>query len=139
MSRHRVWRAAALVAGIAATGCTSLREVPRPEYTAEPERKHVRIVTRDGLVYEFDRVAVSGDTLIGFRRQDVESNFDEFSSMRFLADEVTQFSARRLDWKRTGLIGGGVIAVLVARGLSESDDEDPGSSEGGGGPGGRVP
>ena len=39
-----------------ATGCTSLREVPPSEYLSRPERKHVRVVTRDGLEYEFDIV-----------------------------------------------------------------------------------
>ncbi len=139
MFRRRGIRGIALSALILATGCTSLREVPRSEYAAAAERKHVRVVTREGLVYEFDYVAVSGDTLIGYRRQDNETAFEEFATMRVSLDEVTKLSARRLDWYRTGLIGGGVLAALVARGLASDATEELGPVEGGGGPGGRVP
>ena len=71
-------RMAVCVLWLLGTGCTALKEIPRSEYAAQPERKNVRVHTRDGLVYEFDHVRVEADTLVGFRRQDVAGTFEEF-------------------------------------------------------------
>ena len=115
------------------TGCTALKEIPRSEYTSQAERKNVRIHTKDGLVYEFDHVRVEADTLVGFRRQEAEGAFDEFASMRMPLEDITQLSSRGVDWYRTGLIGGGVLAAVVAAGLnaaSRNSGEDPSSGGG---------
>ena len=65
---------------IAGEGCSTLREIPRGEYASVAERKNVRLTTREGLHYELDFVKVQGDTLIGYRRQDVEGPIDEFAT-----------------------------------------------------------
>lgn len=125
-----------LILSALGTGCTSLREVPRSEYASESERKHVRLVTRDGLTYEFDYVTVSGDTLTGFRRRDTPG-VEDYASMSVSLEEVEKLSLRAIDWKRTGLIGGGVLAAFVVKGLS--NDSPPPIDPGDGGGGGRVP
>jgi hypothetical protein len=121
------------------TGCTSLREIPRNQYAAQPERKNVRVMTRDSLRYEFDFINVQADTLVGYRRRDIEGPADEYATVRVPLDEVAQLSSRRLDWYRTGLVGGGFIAALVARGLAGSADKPITPGDGGGGGGSRVP
>src|SRR5258706_13609376 len=63
---------------LAGSGCTSLREIPRGEYGARTERRDVRLVTREGLKYEFDYMRVEGDTLFGYRHREVESPVEEF-------------------------------------------------------------
>jgi len=125
--------------GLLAEGCTSLREIPRSEYAASPERKDVRLLTRDGLRYEFDYVSVGGDSLVGYRHRDVEGPAEEYATVRVPLDDVAQLASRRLDWYRTGLIGGGVIAALVARGLTGSNNNGEGPIPGGGGKGGGIP
>jgi hypothetical protein len=123
-----------------AAGCTTLREIPRSQYASQPERRHVRLVTREGLVYEFDYIQVSGDSLIGYRRRDVEGPAEEFALVGLPLEEVQRLSARSVDWYRTGLIGGGVIAAFVAKGLTESSDKpEGGGGGGGGGPGHGTP
>jgi hypothetical protein len=127
-----------LAAWLAGAGCTTLREVPRSEYAARTERKNVRITTREGLEYEFDFVRVESDTLIGFRERTVEGVVPEMAVLRVAMDDVSTLSVRGIDWYRSGLVGGGVLAALVAAGLaggSGSDDDTPTS---GGGPG-RIP
>jgi hypothetical protein len=110
------WAVSAL--WLSSAGCTALREIPRGEYASRPQIRHVRMVTREGLTYEFDYIQVGGDSLVGYRRRDVQGPADEYASMSLPLEEVTKLSARSVDWTRTGLVGGGVIAALVARGLS---------------------
>lgn len=127
---------AAWVAG----GCTSLREIPRGDYAARPERHDVRVEMQDGRVFELDLMKVDADTLVGYRRRDVEGPFDEFGTVRLPLSEVSRLSVRGVDWYRTGLIGGGVLAAVVAAGLSGSKSSSPAPPpSGAGGPGGRVP
>jgi len=125
-------------AALLAAGCTSLREIPRSSYADRPERQHVRIQTREGLVYEFDYATVAGDSLVGYRRRDTEGMVEDTAMIRIALDDVQRFSTRRLDWYRTGLIGGGVLAAVLVKGLSSDKPIEPGDSSGGGG-GGRVP
>ena len=134
MIRYRWPRVLSPMVCLLAMGCTSLREIPRSEFAAKPERKDVRMVTRDGLTYEFDYISVSGDSLVGYRRRDVSGPADEYGSLVLPLADVTKLSARGVDWYRTGLIGGGVLAALVARGLAENRDS---GDSGGGGGGGR--
>jgi hypothetical protein len=136
----RTWlRVTCLIAWLAGSGCTSLREIPRTEYAAAPERKNVRIVTQDGLEYEFDLVHVTPDSLYGQRRQDVDGPFDEFATMRMSLDDVTRMSTHGVDWYRTGLIGGLGLAALLAAGLSAAHNSNNSGGDSGGGGGGRVP
>lgn len=117
--------------GLAANGCTSLKEVPRGEFAARPERRQVRVWTTDSLEYELDFARVQNDTLTGYRRRDVQGAVDEFDTLTLPLERVARLSARRIDWYRTGLIGGVSLAAVIAAGLSGR-----GSS---GGPGGGGP
>ena len=120
-------------------GCTSLREIPRSQYAAQPERKNVRLETQEGLVYEFDYVQVGGDSLTGFRRRESEGPIEDYGQMSLPLDRIAKLSARGVNWYRTGLIGGGVIAAVVAAGLNSSNNNHPSSDNGGGGKAGGVP
>jgi hypothetical protein len=134
--RSRLLRICASGALLWATGCTSLREIPPADYATQSERKHVRVETREGLVYEFDFARVESDSLIGFRQRNVEGAFEEFVTVRLALDDVQRLSSRSVDWYRTGLVGGGVLAAVVAAGLGASSGNDDDGATGGGGKGG---
>lgn len=126
--------------GLLASGCTSLREIPRGDYNTLPERKGVRVETRDGLVYDFDYAAFTGDSLTGYRhRSDVEGPVDQTVSFRIALEDIDHLTTRKLDWYRTGLVGGSMLAGVLVAGLSGQAPRpsDTGGSSGGGG-GGRI-
>lgn len=118
MEIHRGLRVVCACLWLASSGCTSLREVPRSDYASQPERRHVRVQTRDGRRYEFDSVRFDADSLYGQAHRDVEGPTDEIVSFDLALEDVSRISTRGVDWYRTGLVGGGVIAGLVAAGLS---------------------
>ncbi len=128
----RAGSAALLLLWVSGEGCTAMREIPRGEYAAAGERKNVRLVTREGLHYELDYVKVEGDTLVGFRRREVEGPIDEFATLRVPLDDVGSLTTRQLDWTRTSLVGGGVIAVLAVLGLRKAAQDNGTESSGGG-------
>ena len=131
---RRYWKAGVMLSALlAGAGCTTLRELPRSEYAARPQRDRVRVATTEGLVYEFDYVKVENDTLTGYREHDVEGPVSEESSLPLPLDQVQTMSVRGIDWYRTGLVGGGALAVLVAAGLTavNRNSHDDGSPSGG--------
>jgi len=136
MNKWLAARVAACGLWLCATGCTSLREIPRGEYAARPERKDIRIRTRDGLIYDFDYARIQGDSLIGFHRRDVEGRFDDFASHRVALEDIDRLSSRGVDWYRTGLIGGGVLAAIVVGGLNAAGRNSGGEPSS---PGGKAP
>ncbi len=141
MFGSRALRVACALLSLVSAGCTALREIPRGEYAARDERRDVRVVTQEGLEFEFDYAHFQGDSLVGYRRRDTEGSFDEYAVLRIPFEDVKSLSARVVDWYRTGLIGGGVVVAGVTAGLA-SKGNDPTrdtSGGGGGGPGGRVP
>jgi hypothetical protein len=107
-----------LLAWAAGSGCTALREIPRSDYVERAQNRPIRIVTREGRNYEFDAAKIEADTLVGYVRRDVEGPIDEFDTRRLPLDEVATISARRIDWYRTGLVGGLSMAAIVAVALS---------------------
>ncbi len=134
MTLSRTLRLGVLLAWTASTGCMTLREIPRQEYGAVQERKNVRVVTQEGLLYEFDWADVVGDTLVGYRnRLEVEGPVDQLAQVRLPVDDVRSLSARGIDWRRTAIVGGGVVAGALAVSLSQSlrhADTSSGSSGG---------
>lgn len=134
MARSRAVAGGVLALWLFASGCTSLREVPRSEYSQLPERKGARVETRDGLVYEFDYVEAGADSLTGYRhRNDVEGPIEQTVSFRIAYDDVQALSTRRLDWYRTGLVGGTLLAGVLVAGLGGSKDSGSGDGSSGGG------
>ena len=138
MSIHRTFRGVVplLCACLLMSGCTALRELPRSEFGARPERQRVRIQTTEGLAYEFDYIQVSGDTLTGFREHEVEGPVSEVSTLRLPLDQVRVLSVHEVDWFRSGVVGGTVLAGIVAAGLSRQHSGDASGSSSGGGKGG---
>jgi len=132
----KAWRAARIAAcalWLVSSGCTTLREIPRGQYAAVPERKDVRIQTRDGLVYEFDYARIQGDSLVGIRRRDVEGAFADFATHGVALEDIDRLSSRGVDWYRTGLLGGGVLAAIIVTGLSaagRNNGSEPNSAGG---------
>jgi len=122
------------------SGCTGLREIPRSQYAAQPERQHVRVTTTEGLVYEFDYARIQGDSLVGFMRRDLSEPTADYASLPVALANISTLSTRGVDWHRTALIGGGVVAGVVAAALAGKDKgTTPEDNGGGSGPGGRVP
>jgi hypothetical protein len=135
MNGTRAFRLVVLAAWLAANGCTTLREVPRQDYGARSERRAVRVETREGLRYEFDYATFDGDSLTGYRsRTDVEGPVEQVSQFRLGFDEVQRVSTRELDWRRTGVIGGTVVAGVLAVALHSvlHHDNNPTSDSPGG-------
>lgn len=135
MVHHRAARLTACGVLALAAGCTTLREIPRARYAERPTRENVRVITRDGLVYDFDWIEVRADTLRGFRRRDLEGRFEEFASLTLPVEDVAQMSRRTLDWYRTGLAGGGLVAAALLAGVGSTPDDPERSSTSGGGQG----
>lgn len=120
-----------LAAGVwwVSASCTALREVPRAQYAAREERRRVAVDTHEGQHYEFDYARFDSDTLFGYRRRDTEGAFEEFESIPIPLEGVAKLSARRVDWYRTGLIGGGVLAAVVGVALAKHVGSGGGSSK----------
>ena len=112
-------------AWFAGSGCTSLKEIPRSDYASRPERRHLRVQTRDGRTYEFDSARFDADSLYGMTHRDVEGPTDEIATFSLPLEDVSRISARSVDWYRTGLVGGGLVAALVAAGLSARSSDKP--------------
>ncbi len=125
------------MAALVLPGCTSLREIPREQLAVKPERKDVRVVTRAGLQYEFDFARFEAESLVGYRRRDVEGAVPDYATMHIALDDVARVSSRELDWTRTALIGGGVAAAGIAAGLASRNAKGGGTPGDGGG--GKVP
>ena len=113
MKVRRGWHVVMLLAWVAGSGCTALREIPRSDYAARAQDRPVRVVTREGLNYELDAAKIEADTLVGYRRRDVQGPIDEFDTLRLPLNEVATISARRIDWYRTGVIGALSMAAIV--------------------------
>jgi len=132
MTIHRGLRVAACVLWLSGSGCTSLREIPRGEYAAVPQREHVRVVTREGLLYEFDYAKFAADSVVGFKRRDVESRFEEYAILGLPLDQVARIATRQVDWARTGLVGGGVLLAVLVAAYTANQQKGGGGSSGGG-------
>ncbi len=140
MTRQRAASIAVLTVWCAASGCTTLQEIPRGEYTAAPERRAVRVLTRDSLQYEFDYATFTADSLTGFRRLEISGPAPEYNSLAMPLENVERLSSRRVDVYRTGLIGGIGILAVIGAGLAKNAADNRGPNEGsGGGGGGRLP
>jgi hypothetical protein len=118
MKAGRGWAIAMLLVWVAGGGCTALREIPRGEYAVRVHDRPIRVVTREGLSYELDTASIQADTLVGYRRKDVEGPIDEFFTLRVPLADVATISARRIDWYRTSLVGGLSVAAVVAAGAA---------------------
>jgi hypothetical protein len=105
---------------LGACGCSVMKELPRNQYAAVPERHDVRVDMRSGEHHEFERMAVRGDSLTGYERADSEGSFEEFQSLRLALDDVGKMSVRNVDWYRTGLIGGLALGVVLAIVLTQT-------------------
>ena len=119
------WLWGCLGACVGATGCATMRELPRAEYAARAERKGVVVDTREGLHYRFDLARFGPDSLIGHRLRDTEGAFEEYHTMAIPLEAVERLSVRRTNWFRTGLIGGGVVAAAVAAVVSRRESTPP--------------
>ncbi len=118
MRASRCLRVLAALSWLAACGCTTLREIPRNAYAAAEQRKDITVDTREGLHYEFDYARFGSDTLTGFRQRDTEGKFEEYATLAIPLDAIAKLSARRVDWYRTGLVGGVTLSAIVLAALS---------------------
>ena len=122
MRGSRGLQSAVLAAWVTASGCSTMRELPRSDYAAMPERKGVRVETREGLVYEFDSATFDPDSLTGYRlNTEVEGPVDEVAMVKVALDDITGLRTRRVDWVRTGLVGGAILAAVLAIGLAKAE------------------
>lgn len=134
MRVHRGLRVAACLLWVTNQGCTALREVPRAQFAAQPQREHVRVVTRDGLLYEFDYARFGADSVTGFKRREDESRVEEYASLGFSLGDVAHLATRQVDWTRTGLVGGVVLIGVLIGAYKATTQNGGGGGGGGGGP-----
>jgi hypothetical protein len=137
MCLERSARTFAAVLCLFACGCSVAREIPPSEYAAQPERHNVKVVTRSGDKYEFDRARIAADSLYGYQSVESESSFEEYRVVDIALDQVTRLSVRGVDWYRTGLIAGVTAAAVLAAVLSQTGNGSGGGDSGGGNCGGR--
>ncbi len=140
MIHSRCLRLAVLACLLGAQGCTSLRELPRRSFAVKSERKGVRIETHDRLVFDFDYATFDPDSLTGYRhRNDLEGPIDQIAVVRLALADVDRLSTRSVDWYRTAIVGGSVLAAVLAAGLAKNDSGTAadGGNSGGGDP--RLP
>lgn len=134
MRKTRVAVLGLMAMSFALQGCTTLREVPRAQFGDRAERRSVRAVTRDGLVYEFDYAQFLNDTLAGTRvRTEVAGPAEQVLDYRIAFDDLQSVSVRGIDWRRTGVIGGAVVAGVAVWGLKRSPRVDASGNTSGGG------
>jgi len=126
----RSGRVAIVAAWACAAGCSTLREIPRSQYAVQPERKNVQVETVDGERLEFDNAQFTADSLIGTRHRDDEGPIEEVDTRVLALEHVRKLQARQVDWYRTGLIGGVIVAGIVAAVLSQTGG-DSGTSDNG--------
>src|SRR5262245_2504624 len=139
MRRSRAECVAVLALMIAANGCTALREIPRSDFDSKPERHGVRVETRDGLVYDFDYASFSADSLTGYRtRTETEGAVDQTVALKLALDDIEHLTTRKVDWFRSGLIGGTVLAGVLVAGLNGGQKPAEPSPTSSGGGGGRI-
>ena len=139
MRRSRVECAVVLALLLAANGCTALREIPRSDFGQVHERHAVRVETRDGLVYEFDYASFTSDSLTGYRsRNEMDGPVDQTVALRLALDDIEHLTTRKVDWTRTGLIGGTVLAGVLVAGLNGAAKPAEPSTTSSGGGGGRI-
>lgn len=131
-----------VVAALAlAPGCSSLSQVPRAEFAAEPVRKDILVRTMAGEQYAFDEASISADTLsgVGYQQKtiilaDGQPSVEEIAStIRIPLEGISSLQQKRRDWGRTakwGLGVAGAAAFVVAVGTSSG--EDPPAGPGGG-------
>jgi hypothetical protein len=123
--RAFAWSCAFLASCLGATGCATMRELPRAEYAARAERKGVAVDTREGLHYRFDHATFGPDTVFGYRLRDTEGAFEEYFTVAIPLERIERLSVRQTNWLRTGLIGGGVVvgaaAAVVAKRRGSTD------------------
>ena len=138
MRRSRVECAVVLALLLAANGCTALREIPRSDFGQVHERHAVRVETRDGLVYEFDYASFTSDSLTGYRsRNEMDGPVDQTVALRLALDDIEHLTTRKVDWARTSLIGGTVLATVLVAGLNgNTKPAEPSTTSSGGGKGG---
>ena len=138
MRSSRAQSVAVLALLLAANGCTALREIPRNDYDHVHERHGVRVETRDGLVYEFDYASFTSDSLTGYRsRNEMDGPVDQTVTLRLALDDIEHLTTRKVDWARTSLIGGTVLATVLVAGLNgNTKPAEPSPTSSGGGKGG---
>ncbi len=156
MKAGRTGRMLMVGAMLLANGCTALKELPRTEYAAQAERRDVVIESDSGEKLEFESIKVQGDTLTGWsekKADDKPRNDDppvrseegtqpteptqpslSFEERQIMLDRVAKMSVKQVSWKRTGLIGGVLVAGAVAYLLSRSGDDEVAPPDGGGKP-----
>ena len=133
----------AVIFFVTASGCSSLVQVPRADFAAQPVRKNVLIRTDLGEQYAFDRVDVTADSLFGAGyqrktvvRSDGESQIEETATLlRLPLANITSLSEKKRDWGRTTKWGVGALAataLVVAVGTSSAntDEAQPGGGKG---------
>ena len=133
----------AVIFFVTASGCSSLVQVPRADFAAQPVRKNVLIRTDLGEQYAFDRVDVTADSLFGTGyqqktvvRSDGESQIEETATLvRLPLANITSLSEKKRDWGRTTKWGVGALAataLVVAVGTSSAntDEARPGGGKG---------
>ncbi len=113
MRLSRAWHLGVLAVWVAGTGCTTLRELPRRDYLARVGRDPVHVLTGRGESFELESARIEADSLIGYRRREVEGPIDEFETVRLALDDVASISVRRIDWYRTGLVGVSAAAAIA--------------------------
>jgi hypothetical protein len=128
----------ALAAGALWAGCSTVRQIPFESIPAEGTGQ-AAVVTTDGYTFNFDRVEVRGDSLVGTYAV-VEERVSAGGAVAYVdvprhsvmaRERVAHLEIKQLDYGNTALLGAG--AVLFTVWAASLDDEKDIESQGGGG------
>jgi hypothetical protein len=124
------------IAVLAVSGCTSSRMVHRADLDPGVSFARSLVYLHDGTRYEFERVAVFPDTVVGEYKVNVEREApdgglyyrDEVHAHHMALATVDSLAILRRDSMKTVLYGAGAVGVgyLVYRALNTSDGNNGG-------------
>lgn len=139
---------AGLISILLCGGCSSVREVPRSDWSSAVTLAETRVATVEGYEYRFDRAVLEPDTLFGIYDTSVERKgpkgeiyFETVSRRHPIPlGMVVRLEQARRDPVRTAMAGAGLAAAgyfLVT--LVDENPRKPGRTGGGGKSGGGGP
>ena len=113
----------ALLVAPVVSGCATMRELPREQFAARPERRHL-VVEAGGQRHRFARATFGPDSMVGYPRRPRGTD-GTAGGVRLGLDDVSRIEGRQVDWYRTSLLGGLAVGALLAALLSRSNDGSP--------------
>jgi hypothetical protein len=85
------------------------------EFISKPNDEEIEVYTNNNCVYSFSPkfYEVQEDSLFGLGKKDINGRIEQFKG-NIAFDDIIKIERDTFSWLRTGLLIGGVTAVLLA-------------------------